>query len=440
MRIRTLLLVLAICGVVLAQRPDYEGPTILSRGVGPVLQGGGTEFVRIRPYLSVQGIYDNELTPVSVDQNGNIPQANLFGVEGGFGLLGYHNWRRSILGLDYRGNYRHYNKDTYYNGSDHLLSLGFTHQMSRRTTFTLRQGAGMYSRSYAPLTAGGFYASNFTDAPMNDLFDAPTYYFNTLADLTFAKSPRLSFNFGGSGVMTRHRSRQLVGVTGGSARGDVAYLLNQSNAIGFDYGFNHYGFTNAFGSSDVHSLAFDYSVKFARNWHFGLRAGASRVESLGLRRVAIDPIVAAIIGSGTGVEAFYRVNYVPHGDVNLSRSFRRSSVSIGYTMGTSYGNGVYLTSRVQNAYSNFSYTATRKWNVGFSGSYDTYSSLSQQIGKYQGYTGGAGVTYQITSVLHLIMRFDARRYDVADADFKRLSYRGSVGFAFSPGDMPLSLW
>jgi hypothetical protein len=108
-------------------------------------------------------------------------------------------------------------------------------------------------------------------------------------------------------------------------------------------------------------------------------------------------------------------------------------------MGSGYGNGIYLTSRTQSAGAYLSYTATKKWNVGLSGSYDTLSSLGQTIGSYQGYQGGGGVTYQIVRSLHLVTRFDARHYEAAAANLMRLTYRGTVGFAFSPGELPLSL-
>jgi hypothetical protein len=42
--------------------------------------------------------------------------------------------------------------------------------------------------------------------------------------------------------------------------------------------------------------------------------------------------------------------------------------------------------------------------------------------------------------LHLVGRYDARRYTVGQSIFRRLNHRVTVGIAFSPGDLPLSLW
>ncbi len=433
------LLIIALAGSALGQRPDYEGPTILSRGVGPVLLGGA-EFVRIRPYLSVNGIYDTGLTPVSVDQQGQVPEKDLYGLEGQFGVGGYHNWRRTILGVDYRGTYRHYSQDTYYNSSDHSLSLGVTHQSSRSLVVSFRQAAGMHSRAFAPFGGIGFYDQNFAGVPANELFDGRTYYFSSMGDLTYLKGSRLSFNIGGSGLGVRRRSRQLTGVTGVSARGDMAYQLSPSSAIGLDYGFTHFAYTNSFGTSDIHSLAFNYAARLGRRWHFGVRAGASRIETLGLRRVALDPIVAAIIGASTGVEAFHRINYLPRGNASLSRSFERSTFSLGYSLGAGYGNGVYLTSQQQSVHAGYSYTASRRWSVSLSTNYDTIGSLSQNIGRYRSYAGGGGVSCRLTSIVHLVTRAEARQYEANGTQFQRTTFRATVGLAFSPGDIPLSLW
>jgi hypothetical protein len=261
-----------------------------------------------------------------------------------------------------------------------------------------------------------------------------------MGDVTLSKGPRWSFNLGGSGFATRRRSRQLIGVTGATARGDVAYRFNRSNAIGVDYGFTHFSFTNSFGSSDVQRLGINYAVQLGRRWHFGLRVGAARVETQGLRRTAVDPIVAAIIGQTVGVETFQRRNIVPHGDVRLSRSFGHSSVSFGYSRGVTPGNGIYLTSQRESARANYSYTATRKLNLGLSGGYTSFSSLSEEIGKLQSYYGTVGVSYKLTGMVHSVVNLNARKIDVRQNPFQRVHYRASVGFAFSPGDLPLSLW
>jgi len=434
-----LLLLIAAVGTVWAQRADDPGPTILSRGMGTALQGGG-ELLELRPYLSLNGIYDSALTAVSVDQQGKIPQADGYGAEVGFGVYGYHNWRHSMLGVDYRGDFRHYARQSYYDGTDHTLTLGFTHRPTRQLSFSLREAAGIYSRSNGWFSGYQFFDPAFANVPTNELFDGRTIYMSTMGDLTYTKSPRLSFNVGGSGMVVRRRSQSLVGTTGYTARGDVAYRASQTLTVGADYNFSHYAFTGSFGASDIHTVSVDLSLRLGRRWDLGLRAGGARVETLGLRSAAVDPVIAAIIGRTTGTEVFHGIQYIPSMQATLGRVFRRSSLSFGYSTGVDPGNGVYLTSRASGGNISYSHTAFQRWNVGLSGGYGSYSGLSQTMGKYQSYNAGGGFTCKLMSWVHLVGRYDARRYMITQSTFRRVDHRVTVGIAFSPGDLPLSLW
>jgi len=439
LRFRRLAISLCLCGVALAQRSLYEGPSILSRGVGPVMGGGG-ELIRLRPFVGVNGLYDSGLTPVSVDSQGRLLEDDAYGAEVHFGALGYHSWRRTVLGLDYRGNVRHYTQKTYYDGSDHQLSLGVTHQFSRRWAVSFREAAGTYSRNYGLFGGLGYFDREFANTPADELFDGRTHYASTMGDLTFYKSPRLSFNMGGTGFVVRRRSQSLVGVTGANARGDIAWRVSRRHVIGVDYGFNHYEFTRGFGGADFHLAAFNWSVEFGRRWQFGIRAGGARVEVLGLRYVAVDPVIAAIIGQTTGIEAYHALNYVSQGDVRLMRSFQRSNLTLYYSRGLDPGNGIFLTSQRDSAGLSYSHTFSRRWNVGVNAGYGGYSSLGQGLGKYRSVEGGGGFACQLSRFLHLVGHVAARDYEVRSSALQRTHLRATIGFSLSPGDLPLSLW
>ena len=432
-------LAVAALAPVWGQRVEYPGPTILSRGLGTLLQGGG-ELLKLRPYLSLTGVYDTGLTAVSVDPSGAIPSTAGYGANVEFGVNGYHNWRRTLLGVDYRGSVRHYSAKTYYDGTNHSLSLGVTRRISQEWEFTLRQAAGTRTRDYGFYAGSAFFDPAYADVPSNELFDARTNYLSSLGDLTYAPNPRLSFSLGGNGMVVRRRSLSLAGVTGYGARADVQYRLGRSVSLGADYRYTHYDFTRSFGESDVHTAALDLSFELGRYWTLGLRGGGARVEALGLQRVAFDPIVAAIIGPGSGLEVFYRVNYVPSVGARLSRAFRRSSIAANAEAGVSPGNGIYLTTRTQSAGLGYSYTGFRRWHFGLSGNYSKYGSLGQALGRYVSYSGGGGVSCQINDWIHVVGRYDARRQAVAQTVFRRVAHGVSLGIAFSPGPFPLSLW
>jgi hypothetical protein len=42
--------------------------------------------------------------------------------------------------------------------------------------------------------------------------------------------------------------------------------------------------------------------------------------------------------------------------------------------------------------------------------------------------------------MHVVGRYDARRQEVANSAFRRMAHGVSLGVAFSPGALPLSLW
>ena len=436
---RSIVVCLALFAVTAAaQEAEDSGPSILSRGANPAMGAGGY-LPTIKPFLSLSGIYDTGLTPVSVDPNGQIPQVDGFGSEIGFGVVGYKRWQRTTLGIDYRGNLRWYPGHSYYDASDHVFGLSVSRQLTGRTSLILREAAGSFSRGYG--MAGGYspFDPAIAGVPANELFDARTNYLSSMANLMFQKSARLSFGIGGSGTLVRRRGGALVGSTGWSANGDVSYRISRSVTLGADYSFAHTAFTKAFGSSDIHSAGFNATVRLGRRWELGLRAGAARVAMVSLVRIDFDPVIAAILGQSSGIIVSRNTYFIPSSGVKLSRAFRRSSFPIEYKNEPTSGNGVYTTSRSQGAGANYSFTGLRRLNFGFSAGYITYTSLSQNLGKYKSLTGGVGVNYRLKGWLHFTSGYDVRKYDVSDEFLRRLNHRVSIGLAFSPGERPLPL-
>jgi hypothetical protein len=104
------------------------------------------------------------------------------------------------------------------------------------------------------------------------------------------------------------------------------------------------------------------------------------------------------------------------------------------------GNGVYLTSTQDSASIAYSYTGLRHWNFGVNGGYNRMNALIQSLRPYKGFGAGIGVTRDLGKGLQFVLRLDERHYDNGSVLLRRDSYRASVGFAWSPGDVPLSLW
>jgi hypothetical protein len=160
----------------------------------------------------------------------------------------------------------------------------------------------------------------------------------------------------------------------------------------------------------------------------------------GLQTVALNPVIAALLGQTSTVQAFYREDIYPSGEISLVRKFKQASLNFSYSQLVTPGNGVYLTSKSENGSAGYSYSGIRKMNISISGGYQSLNSLGQGIKPYSTGTGGAGLTYTLPWSLHLVSRYDYRYQQIEDLTYKHTGYRAMIGLSFSPGRLPLSLW
>jgi len=420
---------------------QYAGPAILSRGDAPTaMEAPKIDF---RPFFEVSGIYSTGLAGVAVNDQGQLASTSSEGIEAAWGVSGSHSWRHTQVGLDYRGDIRHYSKVTYFDNSDQSLLLGVKHQFTRHIVFNWRNTAGMFSRDYGflglPQTVPFDPSQSFI--PTTDFFDNRTIYASTMGDLIIQRSTRLSFDIGGGGFVNRRRSTALYGVVGGLAHADVQYRLNRRSTIGANYIYDHFSFNHIFSSTDIHGASGTYAVQISKQTEFTGFAGFMRVENKFIQNVPVDPAVAAIIGITQGTQVVYSTRYIPNVSARLSRAFSRgvAFVSGGHTV--TPGNGLFLTSSMTVVYGGYTYTGLRRWSFTASGGYNGASSIGNVIGGYGGEYGSISVSRQLSHAVHLIAAFDGRAYTSGDfAKYNRTIWEGRIGFGFAPGDVPIRLW
>jgi len=434
-----MMLAVAFASTASAQLSDYLGPAITTRGAGQIGERSG-QIVDLRFYADASGFYDNGLQPVSVDSKGNLVEVNgQWGTEVSFGAYGSHQWRHSQLGVDYRGTFRHYSDNTYFDGIDQQLVLGYTLQKSRRMFFDFSVG-GTLSRSIGALAGYYLPMPSLVDQPSSLLFDNRIYFAEGGADMTYLLSARTSFSVGAGGFVAARRSNALSGVQGYTARGSLQHRWTRSTTVGTTFQHVHFDYTQSFGNSDVSIYEAFVGSQLGRRWTLYVSGGAFQAEAEGLQQVAVDPVIAALLGVNTTTQAFYTTHVFPSGSANLTRAFKRASLSFGYAKTVAPGNGVYLASRQENATATFSYTGTRKLNFSFFAGAIRFNSLGQSLQPYWQANGGTGVTYNLTPALHLTARYDARHQEIVNNPYSPTSYRVTLGIAFSPGTIPLSLW
>jgi hypothetical protein len=419
----------------------YLGPAVLSAGATDVGNRSGQQM-DLRFYAGVTGIYDSSIEPVAINSQGQLITVNgLYGVEANLGLYGTHSWRTAILGVDYRGVFREYANDPSYSGIDQYLTLGYTWQESRRVIWKASVLGGILDNALGGIAVEP--AVTTTTSVLNPsglLFDSRSYYLQGGLDVTLVQTPRTSYTFGGQGFDVWRQSSYLVGVEGYSARGSVEHRLSKNTSVGFTYDRQHFNFPKEFGQADIDTGQVFIGTVFDRFWTFTLNAGVFHSEVSGLQTVALNPVVAALLGQSSTVQSFYREDIYPSGKASLTRKFKTASLNIFYQQQVVPGNGVYLTSKNQSGGGSYSYTGIRKINLSLSGGYNRLTSIGQGIAPYSSYTGGGGITYTLPYSLHVVARYDYRDQQIEGPYFKNTGYRTSLGLTWSPGKVPLSLW
>jgi hypothetical protein len=416
-----------------------EGPSILSRDSGWMSQRSG-KLIGFHFYGEIAGIYDSGLTPVttgSQPSGGNVAGQ---GMEAGAGVIGSHEWRHEKFSVEYKGKYRQYANNPLFSGADQFLSAAYRRLLQRHVALDLRETLGTTTLANGELAYLAVTGTNMFALPANELFDNRTNYLQSRADLTWDATSRWSLGFGGQGFIVRRQSLALAGLSGYSARSDIAYRLTRHQTISASYEYASFDFQHTFADAELQIAALGYSIEFSRNWDLSTQAGTIRVEARGLNQISIDPAIAAIIGQSTAVVSFSRTLYLPIAEARLIRRLNRSQLTLTYSKSVTPGNGVYLTSRQNAGAIGYSYTGNRRLAVRLDAGYGELSPLGQALGKYANWQGDAGMTYTLARGTFFELEYDYRHYTTHDSGFRMDSSRVSLGLAFSPGETPLAFW
>ncbi|HTB11518.1 MAG TPA: hypothetical protein VK752_08105 [Bryobacteraceae bacterium] len=439
------LIVLACClaSTALAQLGGgYLGPAILSSGATGVGNRSG-QVMDLRFFAGVDGVYQSSFEPVAVDSKGQlITIGGLYGVSANLGLYGTHSWKTAQLGVDYTGVFRDYLNASSYSGIDQYLTLGYTWQESRRLTWKANLVGGILDDALGGIgvESATVSSSPIVVSPSTLLFDSRSYYLQGGLNMTYQQTARTSYTIGAQGFDVWRQSPVLVGMEGYSAQGAIEHKLTRNTSVGFTYQRQHFHFPKVFGQADVDTGEFFIGTKLGPLWTFSLHAGILHSEVSGLQTVALNPVIAALLGQASTVQAFYREDFYPSGTASLSRRFKQASLNFYYSQLVSPGNGIYLTSKSENGGASYSYTGIRKVSLSISGGYNELSSLGQGIPPYRTGTAGAGMTYSLPWSLHFVARYDYRLQEIENIAYKNNGYSVEVGLSFSPGRLPLSLW
>jgi hypothetical protein len=434
------MVILTILGAAscLAQVDGGGGPSILSRGGARPGQSGGKP-VSFNFYAGLNGSYSTGSIPIDTGST-TVEDFNLVGASVNAGLTGSHAWKRSSIGVDYRGSYRRYGGGhSYANGTEQALDLQYTIQTGRRIIFTLSQIGGISNFANGGfITPTSILDPSLIGVPTNNIFDNRVYYLQSSVGMTYRQSSRLAFSFTGDGFSVHRASSSLVGMNGSRAGAQMTYQLTRRDQIGISYSFMHFSFPRAFGASDLHGVAANYSRKLAPGLQFTLSGGAYRVESLGAEQVTLSPEIAAILGQTTGFKAVYSITYIPQVSAGINYAHGKSTFNASLAAGATPGNGVYLTSKSESAGFGYSYSGIRKLSLSAAGGVSQFSSVFQTLSTYRSYYAAGTASYNVARHLSASFQSDLRTFTINGQN--RFAQTVSIGLYWSPTEIPIPSW
>jgi len=416
---------------------SYDGPSVMGRG--PIRIGLiGAESVPITISFRAGGSYDTLLGGFRTDADGNLtPGAGSYGVEGGFNISGQKMFRRSVLGVSYNAGYNYFGSVTGFSGTNQALNLAYGRRLTRRLELNWNNTASVTNRILGnPLNQPGT-GIDIVTVPVNELFDTRIYFLQSQMTAGYNLNSRWQIQFGGSGGVIRRQARALADANtyGGSA--SVMYRWSRNTTIGGGYNYTAFNFGRSFGESGIHALSLNFARRIGRAWQVSASVSGQTVRTIGVRRVALDPVIAALLGSGSGVEAFdSRVRIGGYG-LSLARSFRRSNFEVRADRSIVPGNGLLLTSVINTQSASATYNVTRKWNVFTGINRSTMGEVAgSTFGAFKTWGTQIGVGRNLTDEITVNGTVEYRSFILSDSPLDRTGTRYLIGISYTPRSLP----
>jgi hypothetical protein len=422
------------------QNPDqqYTGPAVLSRSYTINRPMVATDVKWVES-IGLNAIYDTGLTGTTLTSTGMLaPSGILVGTSLSYGLRGRHVWRRDLLGINFSGQYSQYIPvNNSYNGLNSVGSVDYTHTFSRRLSVTLVGNGTIYSQNYnlessVENPSISVADINLASSPNIQIFDTTTKQFSLQTNVTWQKSTRLSFSFGGSYFGIDRHGLGLVGATGQGATGDMNYRMTYRTTVGVYYSYGYYEYPHGLDTSDTSSYGGIYSYAFSRSLQLRVRGGVAVTESLGQATVQLNPLIAALLGTSTGILDEYHKSLSSDISAQIVKDFRNGrTASIAYAHGISPGNGVYLTSEQETLGASGAMKIFRNYLVTAGGTYNSLSSIAQTVGKYSSESATLAFTRQFRAGAGWTTQLSYRYFNIGDNSPVKNEVRISTGISWA---------
>ena len=382
-------------------------------------------------YGFADGIYDSTRQTLNT---GGVGGGGSAGIDVGGGVQLSHQFKRSILSLNYRGDYRNYTNGFLGSGTNQYLNLVWAARLGQRWTLSTAASGGIM-----------LYGENFYNPSgigiANNPFSPETRFASASVFLSYQQSARLSYILGGSFFLNRYNYPGAIGSTGVIASGSVVYRTSFRTSVGATYSHDEFQFQHAAGSSHIDGVFGTLSHTFGRNYTASVSAGVTRAESAGIINIPVEVILPGI-GPVTGYETgrYDVTRNIPTVQASLTHSFRKYLFSASGGKGVTPGNGTVLTS--SNTY--FGGVISRGFqrsNISGGVFYSHFTSIANQVSSSYNQTSLSGsYSYNLGRHISTSLTYSYFRY----GGF--LNYGGisdnriTFGFTFSSKNIPVTLF
>lgn len=411
-----------------------DGPSVNGRS-GMRIGMVGAESIPITVSLNFNGTYDTLLGSFRTDSNGQLaPGGGSYGVEGGFSASGQKRFRRSVLGLSYIGNYTYFGNQNGFNGTNQALTLGYQRRLTRRLQLDWKNGASVTNRILGNLFNRQPDGLEVFSVPLNELFDTRIYFLQSNLNVSYAINNRLQLFVGGSGGLVRRENKNFADVNIFGATAGATYRMNRLTTVSVNYGFSHFNFGRSFGESNVHSVSGSIARQIGKNWQITGGGSWFRVNTIGVRQISLDPLIAALLGTTTGAEAFNTTNNLTGYSGSLERRFRRSSFAVRAEKNVQPGNGLFLATSLVSYGVSYNYRTNANWGLSANARSDSMDSLGGQGLGNNFSTRGVGLNFdrRLTQEIRLNAGYEFRRLRLSQTAFDRSGSRFILGLSYNP--------
>jgi hypothetical protein len=438
----------------------YMGPAVLTRSY--TLQSSQLpENVRLQYTLGASAIYDSGFSTLAPNQQG----VGRFGSIYSWGISGRHSWKKDLVNFSYHGAW---NNDPAQSlgGYNHAFQARYSRILRRRLTFNLVTAGSILSQGYAlqnPITnpTNSLADVNVAVSPSVQLYGTTTRQATVGPSLQWQKSARLSFTLGGTwfgvsydtpGFSGQTGSQApvvvtsgvgLIGSTGFQAQADVNYRLTKRITTGAYYNSTFYDYEHDIAFTSSNGVGLIFSMSLDRYTQLRLRGGINFYQNQAYTVVAIDPILAAVLGTSHGIIDSYHRNNNNEISAELARDLHRSrTVTFAYTKGLAPGNGQIFASIQQSATAGFSMRLLRQYlfssGVGWT-NLDAIGTGPLQ-GKYETEYFFMGLNRPVTRRAQAVFRADYRKFNITTANGTPNQLRIELGVSWSSAEGTLHLW